>query len=306
MRILSLTSVFAVFIFSASIATAQTLTMQEALAMLSRSATAPATFVAGQVLSVEGTIKNLKPGSSVRLTSATSTKTGCTFRPLGALPSGTVSSDGSWAFTVKGFFGPERSTGKCVADLKFSGTLGLGSAATPSFSPTFNAATPTVYTVTDTYRLATKYRFGLTDEHGTCSGSSNPGSHSVGFRDVGGDLSFNIRSGPAGTECEWNGKAWLLPNGMRLQSMQVAANPDGPCVVRTNTFYMPHVSTVNPATSSSGQTAGTNPNGAGAPIGVMNGEKVRLDCGITAINDRKVSVRVDSMTFSGPPGLTFP
>jgi hypothetical protein len=289
----------------AGLASAQTITLQFASPMLSASRANPSTFVIGQVINIEGTVTNLKSGTSARVASATSTKSGCVFKPLGTLPSGTVGSDGKYNYSVKGFFNPENATGNCVADLSFSVTDAAGKGGTVSFSPSFTPTEPTVYTVTETYQLNTKFKYALSAANGSCSGESDPGDHPVGFRNVSGDLSFNIRSGPSGTECTWNGAAWLLPNGMRWKTTNVIPLFNSCGIVSGVNSLWGSVSTTNPAGFGT-FLAGTNPNGAGAPIGVMLGPFIKLDCGNTLVNDKHVSLRIDSIVFTGPPGLTFP
>ena len=65
-------------------------------------------------------------------------------------------------------------------------------------------------------------------------------------------------------------------------------------------------SLTNPAVGMLGVTAGVNPNGAGLPITVVGSLEILLQCGTTAINDNIAFLAIDSLTFSGPAGLSFP
>ena len=273
----------------------------------------PAEFVTLQTVDYNGVIHHLKPGTQVRITAVAPGTTPCNFSVLNGavLPSGPVAPDGTFPFTLKGWFAPlSEDGGSCGMDIRYSAVGVGGDAINSSFKPEAHASATQVYPVMDTAQLAKRLSFGLLSSHGTCEGTSQPGDQPVGLRTVGGDLQFNIRSGPAGTECVWKSKASLLPNGVHLTGIQIISTSGGPCSDRSslttnNIGQWGTVSMLNPATGVGGVIAGANPN-PGAPIGTLGGTTVSLDCGMTITNDKSVNVKIDTMTFRGPAHLTFP
>lgn len=275
-------------------------------------AATPATFVLGQVLSFAGTAQQLQPGSSARISAVSSP---CFLdRPGGAaLPSATVNSSGEARFEMKAWFRETASTpSSCKVAFTLSGANRAGSPFDATFNIDFKPVAPVPYAVTNTETLRNRLNFASISESGACRGESDPGDHPVGLRMVGGDIQFNIRSGPAGTKCKWKASAFALPNGMRLQSASVIQDREGfgdrceapGAPIGPGAWAL--VSQANPAVGVGNTTAGTNPNGAGAPIGVFGGTTVLLQCGTTAVNDNRITLKLDSFTFVGPPGLSFP
>lgn len=270
----------------------------------------PTTFVLGQVINLNGTAKNLAPGSIARI-SAVSSPCGIN-RPTGAvLPSATVGSGGEASLQMQAWFNntsPPPSI--CKTTFELQAVDRGGKAFTANFNVDFKPVAPVPYTVTNTDVLKSRLNFAPISESGTCSGESDPGDHQVGLRSVGGDIQFNIRSGPSGTKCKWKASAFVLPNGMRLQAARVIQDRGGiRCSAQSplsNLSFWTLVSQNNPASGTEGTIAGNNPNGAGAPIGVLGGGTVYLECGTTLVNDNHITIKLDSFTFVGPPGLVFP
>ena len=289
----------------------QTMTMMVMLPSFSAFTTTPSSFVPSQVATFNGKAGPLKPGTSARISSVVPGS--CSFHTPsgGTLPSGTAAADGTYSFSLTGWF--DSGAGQpCNIEVKLAGTDQGGTAGEWRLIRSVTQATPEVKVVNDTSELSSMLSFALTDSKGSCSGTSSgfSGDHPVGMRTIGGDIQFNVRSGPLGTSCSWIAKASLLPNGVRLDSIMVIVTNDSQCNTNGLNLSAPsnwtNVSMANPATGHGNAVAGANPNGAGAPVGVFGGNTIKLSCSATATNDKAISVKVDSATFKVPPGMSYP
>jgi len=290
----------------------------------------PAGIVTDQRFELPLRLRELQPGSAVVIESVTSLSTACRFvaasdRPL---PSGVAGAGSDYGFSLAGAFFNSGSdaTGPCSFRLNFRAANKAGVTAGRTLDVVgLRIAAPTVYVLTGTSDWKTRLGFSAIETQGTCAGNSTgpSGTHPVGMVTSSGDLAFQIRSGPLGTECVWRSKAILLPNGVKLTGIGIIQRTDRRCAVglqrgsavssqgRTVTLPATMVdvsvrSVTNPAVGMLGVTAGVNPNGAGLPITVVGSLEILLQCGTTAINDNIAFLAIDSLTFIGPAGLSFP
>lgn len=277
-------------------------------------------------------LRNFKADSSVTVTSVGSPDPTCVFkvRTSAALPSGKATRDG-FSFSLPGMFSNPGSdpTGPCRVVLNVRGTDLTGKPVEQAFSVDgIRLAQPATYVVTNTSDWLSKLRFTLIEQRGTCTGYSSSlvgESFRVGLIDNDGsgfpppDITMKIRSGPSGTTCRWRAQPMALPQGVKLVDMRVSTSISGDCKVFLpgKTFetsassaaaYLPAVafrSEDDPVKSSTGDAVAPNANGAGLPVNGV-GLEVRLKCNATVSNDRFATLVIDSLTFLGPPGLTFP
>lgn len=215
-------------------------------------------------------------------------------------------------------------------------------------------AQPTLYTISNTWSWKDLLGFQNTRFVGVCTGTSagvkmnnlappSTTSYSVGIVESNNDLSLNVRSGPAGPDCQFQSKAILLPNGTRLRSVTWKTAKSGAqestcrvCTSRDGCTYggPSHMEEpfnrgaaiiLNPGSWPSGS------NGVGYSITsndrpILTPDNVilwdefsssglktfllsmwtRLQCGNTATNDHGIRLILDTIQLEGPPGLTFP
>ncbi|PKN49300.1 MAG: hypothetical protein CVU63_02550 [Deltaproteobacteria bacterium HGW-Deltaproteobacteria-20] len=292
----------------------------------------PANTYADTPVTLQLKLRNFKADSSVAVTSVGSQDPTCVFkvRTSTAMPSGNATRDG-FSFSLAGMFsnpGPD-PTGPCRVVLHVRGTDLTGKPLDQAVSVDgIRLAQPATYVVTNTSDWLSKLRFTLIEQRGTCTGYSSSlvgESFRVGLIDNDGsgfpppDITTKIRSGPSGTTCRWRSQPLLLPQGVKLVDMRVSTSISGDCKVFLpgTTFdrsassaaaYQPAVgfrSEDDPVKSPSGDAVAPNANGAGLPANGL-GLEVRLKCNATLSNDRFATLVIDSMTFVGPPGLTFP
>lgn len=214
-------------------------------------------------------------------------------------------------------------------------------------------AQPTLYTISNTWSWKNLLGFENTAAVGVCSGTSlgvkmnnlappSTTAYPVGVVESNNDLSLNVRSGPAGPDCQFQSKAILLPNGTRLRGLTWKITKSGPqestcrvCTSRDGCTYggLSHLE----APFNRGAAIILNPgswpfgsNGVGYSItshdrpiltpdnvivydGLHSGLLTyllpmwtRLQCGNTATNDHGVRLILDTIELQGPPGLNFP
>lgn len=214
-------------------------------------------------------------------------------------------------------------------------------------------AEPTLYTISNTWSWRNLLGFQNTRFVGVCSGTSvgvkmnnfappSTTSYPVGIVESNNDLSLNVRSGPAGPDCQFQSKAILLPNGTRLRSLTWKTAKSGAqestcrvCTSRDGCTYggPSHMEEpfnrgaaiiLNPESWPSGSSVGYSITSHNRPIltpdntlvfdGLHSGGLVtfllpmwtRLQCGNTATNDHGVRLILDTIELQGPPGLSFP
>jgi hypothetical protein len=202
------------------------------------------------------------------------------------------------------------------------------------------APSPLSFQARQTYRLNSTWslhtRLGLFPGNGlgdgtnlgTCSGTSvgPTENYSVGVQDHEGDLSFRIRSGPAGTECRFldlREQALKLPNGFELVSSNWTKEYTSKCGLGQNNVeedfdFSRNGFTVAPtALATVAGLAPTlyDPDNSGVTLRtdaspayrtVLRPILVWLWCDKTAINDHQVRMTLTEATFTGPPGADFP
>ncbi len=290
----------------------------------------PPNIVALEPVTLSLVVRNVKTGTLVQVLQPTAPTGACTFvyRVGAPLPSGSADADHKFAFALKGHFinAGADATGPCSLAVKLSRTdLDAKTAQLTQTFSTLRLTQPISHTVVNTKDLQTKLNFSLTESQGTCTGTSDgpAGKHTVGKMVQGGDIFFKIRSGPLGTECTWRSTALLLGPGVRLTAINFQPFIDERCAVILQhgseqyghgtkplfvgaPFLFSTLSTSDPARSSDGTTAGTNPSGAGAPATVLGPIDIHLQCGTTLINDREVNTSIESLVFSGPPDAVWP
>lgn len=290
----------------------------------------PAGVVADQRFDLSLRLREIKPGTAVTVLSVTPGTGSCGFRTAtGAiLPSGLSGSDGAFGFTLSGaaFNSAADATGPCSVTLRYRVTdRGDVTSERTSTLTGMRLTVPTVYVLTGTSSWKTRLGFSAIETQGTCSGESTglSGTHTVGIVTASGDVAFQIRSGPLGTECVWRSKALMLPNGVKLTAVGLVKRADRRCAVglqggspssttgNTQTLApAPNLISAralgNPAVGMFGVPAGANPNGAGLPIQVIGPVEVLLQCGTTGTYDNIAFLAIDSLTFTGPAGLSFP
>jgi hypothetical protein len=101
--------------------------------------------------------------------------------------------------------------------------------------PAFTFRAPQLYAFGNTKDLETFFGFTVHGQTGVCSGDSlgPSGSHPVGIIEKNDDLSFAIRSGPLGTECDFVSLLRQLPDGFALTKMDFSKS-EGPNDSLTN------------------------------------------------------------------------
>lgn len=284
---------------------------------------APGT-VADAATQVGVTVKRLKPGSRVTVTSVLAPAGACRFLPAAgaALPTATADGAGTAVLQIKGVFSNTGAvTGPCTLKATMTAVRSDGEAQQPTLeSSRITLAQPQVYVLTDTADWLPKFNFRNTRSAGDCTGSSNAiggGIYRVGLVTSEGsqalkDVTIRVRSGPAGTHCEWKSDAVLLPPGVKLVEMAVTETDNTKCTGRLNGFQSGKFtgggfrSDANPVATPAGETLAANPGGPGNPVYGVLPLTVTIGCDATATNDRFANLTIDSMTFTGPPGLSFP
>lgn len=289
----------------------------------------PSNTIADTLVTASFKVTNLKPGTAARVTAVATPSGSCVFKlkPGTALPSGTVGADG-FAFSLPGMFANAGTdpTGPCAANVTISGTATDGSPATATFaSTTIRLAPPAVYVLTNTSAWLSKLSFAISSQRGTCSGfSEGPQSFRVGLIQNDGsgnpppDITATIRSGPDGTRCTLKSQPFLLPQGVKLTDVRASVEKTSKCTAVVSGFTSITRNTPlpigaialrsesNPVMTTSQAVVAPNPNGAGLPATGLNEMLVTLACEKTLVNDHHVTLTIDSMTFVGQPGLTFP
>jgi hypothetical protein len=89
--------------------------------------------------------------------------------------------------------------------------------------PPFSFRAPQIYSFDQTWKLQEALSFGVQTSHtGVCSGNSlgTEGTFQVGVFKAGEDITFGIRSGPLGTECDFASQAKRLPDGFVLTKLE--------------------------------------------------------------------------------------
>lgn len=176
--------------------------------------------------------------------------------------------------------------------------------------------------------------------HGTCKGVSDTlfGKFSVGVGKKGGDITFKIRSGPAGTRCAFALDALKLPQGTDIEEVRFSVDKVGtkcrlgaaatlpgdlaallipsflssPTLDRTEGFVLkPTTLTSTGAKSVAARGWWANPltePSSGKFVAwnlVMPSWVGTLQCDATAVNDHGITLRVDSITYRAPVGVTI-
>jgi hypothetical protein len=282
--------------------------------------------VADQASSVSMQLNSLKAGTQVAVLPPSATATGtCKFvyQPGMPLPTGAVPANGVFAFAVKGSFTNTGAdpTGPCSISVRISRTDLAGKPGETAMVLTnLRLTQPQTYVFANTKAWKSRLNFAMTESQGTCTGRSTgpAGTHDVGFLVQGNDLFFKIRSGPLGTECTWKSQAQLLPSGVKLTGISFQIFRDTRCepfiqgvsrsggALNAQPQSFAAISTTNPVLTATGAALAPNPNGAGALAMVLQPVVIHLQCGGTVVNDREVNIQIDSFSFTGPPGLTFP
>ena len=185
----------------------------------------------------------------------------------------------------------------------------------------------TAYRIENTWSLQQLLKFDMqTETIGVCKGVSLglSGAIEVGPHEDGGDIVIDIRSGPLGTTCRAVAPPALMDDRLELTSIDwevvktgdkcdigEAMLPGG--AVRDGGVYAPGLipsEDVGRYTGNPDRTlmsflrisAPTLAQGK-AYLGPMH---VRMACRETLSNDHAVRVRLRSVTFVGPPGLSVP
>ena len=244
---------------------------------------------------------------------------GCAFVTLQPVPITTATVRGATTVTVPGMFvdAINANATTCSFSAEVTATKPDGATITTVVRSSSVALTPlTTYVVANTADWISKFAFSNTSARGDCTGSSNGpnGIFRVGLvtsesGQANVDLTFKIRSGPTGTHCKWTSQPILLPEGMRLTSIELLQDASGPC--RTTPSVLPpgvggFSSSRNPVTFG-GSVVSANPLGAGYPVFGIVALNLSLDCDNTASNDRFATLVIKSLTFVGPPNLAgFP
>ncbi|MCS6896765.1 MAG: hypothetical protein NZM29_02235 [Nitrospira sp.] len=189
-----------------------------------------------------------------------------------------------------------------------------------------------LYTISETGVLREKLGlFGTVNikqkpNMGICSGNSigPAGTFPVGRHHVQGDLSFRIRSGPIGTDCEYTDirtatDPVILPPGILLHDSKWSiSGGSSKCRVVSETegdsafVRRPWTEAPNELRSVSGlDRVLMDPENPGVVIHeapsdgfrtVLRSVVVRLQCDATASNDHEVRATLESVVFSGPEG----
>lgn len=199
---------------------------------------------------------------------------------------------------------------------------------------------PVRQTISNTEALSERSVAAIGSLVGTCSGRSETlaGSHPVGMRIEDGDITFTIRSGPLGTRCGFALRPMSLRNGVMLQDVQVTVSRVGSkCRLGSSAFLPSDVSTVLQGLILGGalnfsldritetllppvvirEAGAVQGVGVGSwvdPFTFPSAQKLMswttwsmplvgvLECDVTGVNDHAVTLRVDSVNYSGPPG----
>lgn len=287
---------------------------------------------------------------------------GCFFRKnqhIGTAYQFPIDSQGLVQFDAVGWFegqGTSPGYGNCAVRVRiqlaqqngvFGNTLDVVYLGIP-------VAQPTLYTISNTWSWRNLLGFQNTRFVGACSGTSmgvkmnnlappSTTSYPVGIVESNNDLSLNVRSGPAGPDCQFQSKAILLPNGTRLRGLTWKTAKSGAqestcrvCTSRDGCTYGGPSHMEEPFNR--GAAIILNPeswpfgsNGVGYSItshnrpilspdntlvydGLHSGGLAtfllpmwtRLQCGNTATNDHGVRLILDTIELQGPPGLIFP
>jgi hypothetical protein len=221
----------------------------------------------------------------------------------------------------------------CYVKLDISLTFPRDAEQSPRI--TLAAAQPTTlqarkhYTIDKTDSLRTKW--GLFDppdirqrpDMGTCSGTSvGPSNYSVGLQPTDGDLSFRIRSGPLGTNCEYSDirtskDPIVLPAGVLLVDSSWASTSGTSCraVTGSESGFTFDRAAWTTAPDDLDTLMGLDKTlvhaGSGAVIhdssvrsfrSVLRSVLVHLKCDATAVNDQEARMTLQSVTLSAPDG----
>jgi len=287
----------------------------------------PSGLVRHQKTTLPVDIEYLTPGSSIRLVqsfaaSDTQVRMACAYNFVdnngSVVVTGLANSAGVARIGIPGrFFAYDHAkTGPCGVVLKLllpaNETIEVG-------SRDVRLTLPTVYTVANTWSLHSKLGFEMSNRPGMCYGVS--GLHVIGVHEVLNDLAIGIRSGPIGTDCRANSKAWSLPLGVILTGIDWKVEADGnKCCLGNDClpdFVQPDTGLVFPGSIPTEEVGAYESNAisdADRPPADSDGFRpkfvskmhVRLGCKQTVINDHGVKVILNSMTFEGPAGLNFP
>ena len=196
------------------------------------------------------------------------------------------------------------------------------------------------YTIRKTWRLQSKLKFKKVSAYGSCTGKTlpAPNRHNIGVRKYGKDISMHVRSGPTGTDCQFSSKGWLLPDGVEVSSVTydvIKYGDKGSCCLSRGSacilnFGPNQITSLNfnrgAATISSGRKWGTtyaitshkknferdgravrqNRQFSRRLATYLQPMWTRLMCTNTVTNNHGIRLRLKTVKFSGPPGLTIP
>jgi hypothetical protein len=235
-------------------------------------------------------------------------------------------------------------TGQGPCDFRFDMSLAFPFMVSGQLTPFVSLRSPQPitfaprqeYRVTNTWQLKEKWNWfptgddGVTTKMGQCTGISDfgAGKFPVGRQEHNNDLSFRIRSGPAGTDCIYHHLyAVDLPDGFRLERSLWTPSSTAQCRVideddssddyGVNAYSFDEQPwTFAPGLADFRGFSGPLISGRTTLIATNNPDNrlrvilrpvlVHLKCNNTAINDHQVRMTLDEVTFSGPPGVSFP
>lgn len=223
--------------------------------------------------------------------------------------------------------------------------------------PTFNFRPLQVYAFGNTWALRDFFGFTFRKSHvGVCSGTSGgtAGDSTVGVFQSSDDITFRIRSGPLGTECDYASIARRLPDGFTLSKVEFVQSEgpnnspthvkmsepkhycsiDGGGGTLPDHFSAPGAGLVNLTFARGARRLHQYdmPNPDPASMVVQGFERpletpddvvlletadslyavvvpplfLQLSCVITPSNTEFVTVRLNRVEFTGPPGVQFP
>jgi hypothetical protein len=260
-----------------------------------------------------------------------------------------------WLNRVGGFAAEPRVGGgrACRMALEFEYQFPRGNLDGTQNNPRILHTAPTTVTLeprvayryAQTHALRAHWNWFPANEHGmetkigNCSGESTgpSGTFKVGPQSHDGDLSFRIRSGPAGTHCRYfdvRAQSIHLRSGVMLDSASWSYKLVGDkCrVVKRDDPVASGGPFLSFSFSRGGSTPWTIPpeplaavTGFADPLldpttkvtlatggsgrtyrAVLKPVVAELKCEPTAINDHEVRLTLDEVAFSGPPGLSGP
>lgn len=272
----------------------------------------------GMRTTVPLTIKNVKAGTTVSVTPVLVAGLNCSFlAPTPVKPTTAVATSANEVqIAVPGMFPyPNDGTnGPCSFKANITATkLDGTSVTTTSTFDTIQLTPPTVYVVANTSDWLEELAFSNTAASGDCTGASNGpnGIFKVGLvtsesGQANADITFKIRSGPAGTHCKWKSQPIALPEGVRVKMIEIEHQTSSRCTLLPGSLgVIPggFVSTANPVVTTNQEVVGANPLGAGYAVHGVSSLIMNLDCDKTLVNDHYATLIIKSLTFTGPPNL---